>query len=307
MAAVDLDDRKFGVLDTTLAGYADELRQCGDATAAVTLDYTRSLHKSWRTVLRMLPVAPGGFVLDLGTGLGIVAFELAANLALDVSGIDIEAGFVNHANALLNRLGALGLFSPGSTIRFSQGDIRATGFPERMFDLVFVREVLQFVPDPVEAVAEVFRVLRPGGYFCVSDTDDQLRITWPPASAVLEGLVTAVAAVQHKRGGDREAGRKLTTYLRAGGFEIAGVVVLPEAQHRVVDVHDAERSLIIEQLHAARTRVVEAGAMDAHRFDADLAALEREPPFEEFRLNAKIVVLGRRPADPAGTKNPNSG
>ena len=91
MAAVDLDDRKFGVLDTTLAGYADELRQGGDATAAVTLDYTRSLHKSWRTVLRMLSVQPGGSVLDLGTGLGILAFELAANLALDVSGVDIDA------------------------------------------------------------------------------------------------------------------------------------------------------------------------------------------------------------------------
>lgn len=304
---MDLDDRKFGVLDTTLAGYADELRQAGDATAAVTLDYTRSLHKSWRTVLRMLSVQPGGSVLDLGTGLGILAFELAANLALDVSGVDIEAGFVNHANTLLRRLGDLGLFTPGSAIRFSQGDIRATGFPERTFDLVFVREVVQFVPDPVEAVEEVLRLLRPGGYFCVSDTDDQLRITWPPAGAVLEGLVAAVTAVQHKRGGDREAGRKLTTYLRAGGFEIAGVVVLPEAQHRVVDAHDAERSLIIEQLRAARTRVVEAGTMDGHRFDADLAALEHEPPFEEFRLNAKIVVLGRRPGDPADGKNPKSG
>jgi hypothetical protein len=72
-------------------------------------------------------------------------------------------------------------------------------------------------------------------------------------------------------------------------------VVLPEAQHRVVDAGDSERSLIIEQLHAARSRVLTAGAIDADRFDADLAALEQEAPFEEFRTSSRIVVLGRRP------------
>ena len=299
---MDLDARKGGVLDAILAGYANELRQSGDENATVTLAYTHSLHHSWRTFLRMLPFPPGRFVLDAGTGLGILAFELAANLPLHIDGIDITAGFVDHANTLLDRLDNVGFFMDGSTIRFSEGDIRALAFPDRMFDLVVVREVLQFLADPVQAVREVLRVLRPGGYFCVSDTDDQLRITWPPTSPVLEGLVAAVAAVQLERGGDRQSGRKLTTYLRSAGFEIATAVVLPEAQHRVVDAHDAERSLIVEQLHAARTRVLEAGTMDADRFDADLATLEQEPPFEEFRMNARIIVLGQRPADP--TKGP---
>jgi ubiquinone/menaquinone biosynthesis C-methylase UbiE len=298
MSAVDLDATKFGVLDATLASYADELRQAGDQNATVTLAYTHRLHQSWRTFLRMLPFPPGSSVLDAGTGLGILAFELAANLPLEITGIDIDAGFIDHANTLLRRLDDLRFFADGSTIRFSEGDLRTMGFPDRTFDLVFVREVLQFLPDPVQAVGEVLRVLRPGGYFCVSDTDDQLRITWPPTSAVLEALVTAVVAVQHERGGDRQTGRKLTTYLRAVGFEIASVVVVPEAQHRVVDAQDTERSLIIEQLHVARSRVVEAGTMDADRFDADLATLEREPPFEEFRINARIIVLGHRPEDP---------
>jgi ubiquinone/menaquinone biosynthesis C-methylase UbiE len=298
MTAVDLDASKAGLLDAILAGYADELRQSGDQNATVTLAYTHSLHHSWRTFLRMLPSPPGTSVLDAGTGLGILAFELAGNLPLQIDGIDIEAGFVGHANTLLARLDERDFFVDGSRIRFSEGDIRALEFPDRIFDLVFVREVLQFLADPVQAVEEVLRVLRPGGYFCVSDTDDQLWITWPATSAVLEGLVAAVAAVQHERGGDRETGRKLTTYLRAAGFEIAAVVVLPEAQHRVVDAHDGERSLIIEQLHAARARVVEAGTMEADRFDADLVTLEQEPPFEEFRMNARIIVLGQRPEDP---------
>lgn len=107
--------------------------------------------------------------------------------------------------------------------------------------------------------------------------------------------MTAVADVQHDRGGDRHVGRKLTSYLRTGGFEITAVVVLPKAQHRVVDAGDPERLLIIEQLHAARPRVMAAGVMNADRFDADLAALEHEAPFEEFRTSSRIIVTGRRP------------
>ncbi len=297
---MDLDESKFGTLDVALTEYAEELRGSGDQTATVTLGYTHSLHKSWRTVLRMLPVAPGASVLDAGSGFGIVAFELAANLPVQVDGIDVEASFVGHARELSQRLSDRGLFSQGSAVRFSEGDVRALGCPDEAYDLVLMREVLQFVPGPVQAVQEIYRALKPGGYFCVSDTDDQLRLTWPSGTAVLDGLVAAVASVQRQRGGDRQTGRKLTTYLRAAGFELAGVVVLPEAKHRVVDADDPERSLIIEQIRAARSRVVGSGAMGPERFDADLKALEEAAPHEEFRMNAKIVALGRRPSSPTG-------
>jgi ubiquinone/menaquinone biosynthesis C-methylase UbiE len=187
------------------------------------------------------------------------------------------------------------LFDERASIQFSVGDICGLDFVDKSFDLVFVREVFQFVPDPGRAVGELFRVLRPGAFLCVSDMDDQLRITWPPPSPALERLVAAVADVQHKRGGDRHVGRKLTSYLRAGGFDINSLIVLPEAQHRVVDASDSERALIVEQIHAARARVLEAGAVEADRFDADLAALEQEAPVEEFRMSARIIVLAQRP------------
>ena len=208
---------------------------------------------------------------------------------------DMEHRFIEHARTLLDRLATAGLFAEGARIGFSVGDIGSLDFADESFDLVFVRELFQFLPDPVHAAGELFRVLRSGEYLCISDMDDQLRITWPPASPALDRLVSAVAGIQHERGGDRHVGRKLTNYLRAAGFDINSLVVLPEAQHRTVDAGDAERALIIEQLHAAHARVLETGAMDRDSFDSDLAELEQEDPFEEFRMSARIVVLAQRP------------
>ena len=104
---------------------------------------------------------------------------------------------------LIERARARRLFAPGSTVGFCQGDVRDLVFDDEAFDLVFVRELLQFLIDPVQAVREVHRVLRPGGYACVSDTDDQLHLTWPPRAPALERMVGAVSDVQHARGGDR--------------------------------------------------------------------------------------------------------
>lgn len=291
---MELDPSKQAALDATLEAYTGELRAATDDESAVTLAYTHSLHRKWRTALRMLPMPEGSSVLDVGSGLGILAFELAANLGVHVQGVDIDTRFVKHSIALLDRLDQQDLFTDGATVRFSEGDIRKLTFDNECFDLAFVRELLQFLSDPVEALREVYRVVRPGGYACISDTDDQLHITWPEHSPPLARLVGAVSDIQYARGGDRQCGRKLSTYLRHVGFDIASVVVLPEAQHRIVDRLDGERSLVLEQLRSARQRIVQTGTLTAEDFDADLAALEAEDPHEEFRMNARIIVLAHK-------------
>ena len=293
---MELDKEKQVTLDVTLTAFTDELRAGADDESAVTLAYTHSLHRMWRTALRMLPLAEGSSVLDIGSGLGILAFELAANLCLYVQGVDIDPRFVKHSTDLLGRLDRKNLFAEGATVHFGEGDIRGLSFDDDCFDIAFIRELLQFLPDPVQALGELHRVVRPGGYACVSDTDDQLHMTWPAPSDSQARLVGAVSTIQYSRGGDRHCGRKLSTYLRQAGFDITSVVVLPEAQHRIVDREDGERSLVLEQLRAARPRIVDTGAMTPEAFDDDLAALEAEEPHEEFRMNARIIVLAQKPA-----------
>ena len=293
---MNLDSDKAAQLDAMIAEYTDDLRHAGEEDAAVTLAYTHGVHRAWRQVVRMLPLSTGQSVLDVGTGLGILPFELAANTAVQAAGVDHSATYIEHALTLQERLAALDFFEPEAELGLFVGDACDLQFADESFDLVFMREVLQFIPDPLAAAGELHRVLKPGAYACVGDTDDQLWLTWPPPSPALSRLVGAVADVQHAQHGDRQTGRKLTTYLSAAGFKINSLVVLPEAQHRLVDAQDTERALIIEQLRNARQRVFAEGVADPESYDADLDELEREEPFEEFRLNAKIIVLAQRPA-----------
>lgn len=291
-----LDATKWPVLDRHYGALLDEMRSRGDLQGAAHAAYTASLHVMWRNVvLRLLGVQPGWKVLDAGSGLGLLSLELAANLPLDIEGVDIEADFVTGAEELLRRLGdEPKFFHPGATVHSQVGDVMALPFDDAVFDLVIVRELLQFLRDPVGAVGELRRVCKPGGYLCVSDTDDQLYITWPDPSPAFVRLHQAVEQVQRGRGGDRHVGRKLSTYLRAAGFTVASVVVVPEAQH--LESNEIERSLVLVQLEDAKDRLVSEGAMTEDEYEGAMAAVRAEEPHEQFRMNARIVAIGQRPA-----------
>ncbi len=288
-----IDQTKWPVLDGTLHDYMGEL-PAGDRNNL--LAYTMALHRAWRSVLQMLNVPNDWSVLDVGTGYGLLAFELCGQAPMQVLGIDIEPDLIEGARELGLRLADIDYFVPDSSIRFEVGDIMGLPAEDAAFDFTVVREVLQFLPDPESAVAELIRVTRPGGYLCLSDLDDQLYLTYPGPSPAFARLNAALVAVQERRGGDRHIGRKLSALLRQQGCTIASVVVIPEAQHLLVDAQTFERELVIAQFAAARERVVEAQLLSALEFDAALDAVREEPPVEQFRTNSRIVVIGSAPA-----------
>jgi len=94
-------------------------------------------------------------VLDVGCGTGSLLFELADNAAhRQLVGIDISEIYLAAARA---QAGEQGRFA------FHHGDACAMPFVEDEFDVALSQLVLQFVPQPGEAVAEMRRVVRPGG------------------------------------------------------------------------------------------------------------------------------------------------
>jgi len=96
-------------------------------------------------------------VLDCGCGPGTITAGLAAHVAPgETVGLDRNPDQVARALALARERGV-------TTMRVEQGDMQALPFPDAAFDAVFSCYALEYLRDPLVALREMRRVLRPGG------------------------------------------------------------------------------------------------------------------------------------------------
>jgi ubiquinone/menaquinone biosynthesis C-methylase UbiE len=120
-------------------------------------------------ILEMLNLQPGARVLDVGCGTGDDARELAERVQSSgkVIGIDLSEALVAES---MNRSAGMGL-----PVEFRLGDVRHLDFPDASFDSIRTDRVLMFVPEIETAIAEMVRVLCPGGRIVASELDHELR------------------------------------------------------------------------------------------------------------------------------------
>lgn len=102
-------------------------------------------------------------VLDVCSGLGGPARYLAHNYGCEVTGIDLTASRVESATRLTEMAGLADL------VRFQQGDATALPFADASFDVVTSQEAFCHVPGKGKLVAEIVRVLKPGGRVAFTD------------------------------------------------------------------------------------------------------------------------------------------
>jgi len=109
-------------------------------------------------------IKPGDTVVDLGAGAGNDCFVARAIVGDTgkVIGVDMTEKMVTKANANNAKLGY-------SNVQFVLGDIEAMPVESNTADVVVSNCVLNLVPDKSKAFAEMFRVIKPGGHFTVSD------------------------------------------------------------------------------------------------------------------------------------------
>lgn len=109
-------------------------------------------------------IKEGDHVLDLGSGAGndcFVARALVGEAGM-VTGLDFTPEMLKKARENNDKLGF-------TNVEFIEGDIENMPLRSDSFDVVISNCVLNLVPDKSNAFAEIKRVLKPGGHFCVSD------------------------------------------------------------------------------------------------------------------------------------------
>lgn len=151
-------------------------------------------------------------VVELGSGPGFVSEKILEKFPNSkITAVEIEPFLIDYARKYLSEKGV-------NNCTIINGSIMDTGFQENSFDYAITRLVLEHLPDPVNAVREVLRILKPGGKAVFIDNDFEMHILAYPHVAGLRELYDAYCRSRYAEGGNPKIGRELPNVLKLGGF-----------------------------------------------------------------------------------------
>jgi SAM-dependent methyltransferase len=263
----------------------------------------------------------GRRVLDAGSGTGYGSALLRAAGATQVTGIDVAEDVVAAAGA-----------AAPDGVRFEVGDVRNLAYPDDSFDVVTCFEVIEHIAEQADALAEIARVLAPGGILLVSspnrdvytpgnphhvrellpqELEDMLAVHWPHTRLVQQHNFLASAILS--RDGDKPGGgraldgvsvRALVEKQPGEEVYVLGVAStdpLPEADQLIALASAVEIRGWVERFQEQQAVLHDLSARvdAAHRADEDRrAALARLAEAEQ--MAAEVPTL-RAAAETAGT------
>jgi arsenite methyltransferase len=167
-------------------------------------------------VMRSLSLRPGQHVLDIGCGPGLLLRELAQQVGPKgrACGLDLSEPMLEVARRRCADL---------DQVTLSSGDAAVLPYPDESLDVVVSTQVYEYVPDIPAALAEVYRVLRPGGRVAILDTDYASLVVYTEDPARLARIVDAWDEHFVHRGLPRTLGGQLA----AAGFRLRERLAIP--------------------------------------------------------------------------------
>lgn len=245
-----------------------------DAAARLVADGKRLSH------LRMR-IAPGHAVLDVGCGPGTDTLTLAELVGPEgrVEGIDHDAAMVAEADLRAADAGR------SARVRHRQGDAYALPFADAEFDAARSERLFLHLDDPGRAVAEMVRVVRPGGRVVVMDTDWGTRSVDTP-EVELERRIARVLPGTLANG---YSGRRLHGLMREAGVQELEIDLVP------LCVTDYELWRLLSRMEMAFEVALRDGVMtedEARRLDASFREKDAAGTF--FASTTVVMVSGTR-------------
>jgi len=212
----------------------------------------------------------GSTVLEAGCGVGAQTLTLAQRSpGARFTSIDISAESVAEAK---RRADAAGL----GNVQFQQADLFSLPFADASFDHVFVCFVLEHLSRPVEALALLGRLLKPGGSITVIEGDHGSAY-FHPDSAAARAAIQCQVTLQAQAGGNALIGRQLYPLMTEAGFgdvRVSPRMVYVDAS-RPQWVDGFTRKTFTAMIEGVRERSIAAGLIDADRFDDGVRDLYR--------------------------------
>jgi SAM-dependent methyltransferase len=213
---------------------------------------------------------PGSTVLEAGCGTGAQTVTLARRSpGARFTSVDVSADSLAEAG---RRIDAAGL----TNVEFRRADIFHLPFGAESFDHVFVCFVLEHLARPVDAVAILMRLVRPGGTITVIEGDHGSAYFHPDSAAAHDAIHCQVE-LQAAAGGDALIGRQLYPLLvRAGVRDVRvspRMVYVDSSRPALVD--GFTRRTFTAMIEGVREPAIAAGLIEPARFDAGVRDLHR--------------------------------
>lgn len=131
-----------------------------------------------KTIIQELEIHDQDKILDCGCGEGFYLKIISELSGCQLYGFDCDEKVLNRARRELN----------GSRVWLNQGDIYNLPYRDGEFDKIILSEVLEHLPDDVNALREVKRVLKPGGILLITVPNSNYPFFWDPINKILETI-----------------------------------------------------------------------------------------------------------------------
>ena len=212
----------------------------------------------------------GSTVLEAGCGVGAQTVALAqTSPEARFTSVDLSADSVAEAQRRSDQAGI-------TNVEFSQADIFDLPFGAESFDHVFVCFVLEHLAQPVEALAALDRVLKPGGTVTVIEGDHGSAY-FHPDSAAARAAIQCQIELQARAGGNALIGRQVYPLMVEAGFEAVAVsprmVYVDSSRPELVD--GFTRKTFTAMVEGVREPALAAGLLEVAAFDEGVRDLHR--------------------------------